>query len=407
MDRRRGPLSSFTLVELLIVIAILAILAAAVVIVLNPAELLAQSRDTQRTSDLKTLNDAVNLFIIDNPTASLGAANTVYISLPDTAAGNCSGVSGLPTLPAGWSYHCVTAANLRDISGNGWLPLNFSSIKGGSPMPYAPIDPVNTTASSFYYLYIPGTSTFEVVSLLESERQTKALSAKDGGADPSRFEVGSDISLWPGIMGLIAYWSFDEGSGGTAYDTSGKNNNGTITGPTYGLDRFGVAGKALAFDGADDFVSVADSADMRMTTGGTFAFWVYQTSMTSSPRIIDKSTDTSSTNGYFFFLNGKANVRANGSSDASSGNNTPPLNTWSFLVATFDASGKKVYMNGADVTASGGSNTVLPPNVAGEIRVGNRAGATDRPFAGRMDDSRVFNRALSANEVRSLYLATK
>ena len=70
--RPRSKISSFTLVELLIVIAILAVLAAAVVIVLNPAELLAQARDSQRLSDISTLKNAVDLMIVDDPSASLG-----------------------------------------------------------------------------------------------------------------------------------------------------------------------------------------------------------------------------------------------------------------------------------------------------------------------------------------------
>ena len=51
----------FTLVELLIVIAVLAILIAAVVIVLNPGEILAQARDSQRLNDLNTLKSALGL----------------------------------------------------------------------------------------------------------------------------------------------------------------------------------------------------------------------------------------------------------------------------------------------------------------------------------------------------------
>ena len=53
----------FTLVELLVVITILAALAAAVVVVLNPMELLAQGRDAQRMSDLDTVQDALLILL--------------------------------------------------------------------------------------------------------------------------------------------------------------------------------------------------------------------------------------------------------------------------------------------------------------------------------------------------------
>ncbi|MFA6495411.1 MAG: type II secretion system protein, partial [Candidatus Paceibacterota bacterium] len=51
---------SFTLIELLIVIGILAVLVAAIVITLNPAQLLAQARDSKRQQDLSALNQALN-----------------------------------------------------------------------------------------------------------------------------------------------------------------------------------------------------------------------------------------------------------------------------------------------------------------------------------------------------------
>ncbi|MDE2145004.1 MAG: type II secretion system protein, partial [Patescibacteria group bacterium] len=55
----QSPQSSFTLIELLIVIAIIGILASALVLVLNPAQLLSQSRDSRRTQDLSNLNNAI------------------------------------------------------------------------------------------------------------------------------------------------------------------------------------------------------------------------------------------------------------------------------------------------------------------------------------------------------------
>lgn len=54
--------SAFTLIELLVVIAIIAILAVVVVLALNPAQLLAQSRDVNRVSDMATLNTALGLY---------------------------------------------------------------------------------------------------------------------------------------------------------------------------------------------------------------------------------------------------------------------------------------------------------------------------------------------------------
>ncbi|MDH5690776.1 MAG: LamG domain-containing protein, partial [Candidatus Bathyarchaeota archaeon] len=55
--------------------------------------------------------------------------------------------------------------------------------------------------------------------------------------------------------GLLAYWKFDEGSGTTAYDSSGNNNHGTIHEATWTTGQFGYA---LKFDGVDDYVGIPD-----------------------------------------------------------------------------------------------------------------------------------------------------
>ena len=54
--------ASFTLIELLIVIAILAVLMSVIIITINPSEMLKRTRDTRRISDLKTLNNAIQYF---------------------------------------------------------------------------------------------------------------------------------------------------------------------------------------------------------------------------------------------------------------------------------------------------------------------------------------------------------
>jgi len=94
--------SSFTLIELLIVVAILAVLMSVIVLAINPAEILKRTRDTRRITDLKSLNNAIQYFQTSFPDASLGSLNTVYVSIPDSSA-TCSNL-GLPSLPSGWSY---------------------------------------------------------------------------------------------------------------------------------------------------------------------------------------------------------------------------------------------------------------------------------------------------------------
>ncbi|MCD6086135.1 type II secretion system protein [bacterium] len=73
---------SFTLLELLIVIAVLAILTAVVLIVINPAEYLKKTRDARRITDLRSLNESLGLYLAEYGDTDMGSPNTVYISLP-------------------------------------------------------------------------------------------------------------------------------------------------------------------------------------------------------------------------------------------------------------------------------------------------------------------------------------
>ncbi|MDD5547734.1 MAG: prepilin-type N-terminal cleavage/methylation domain-containing protein [Candidatus Pacebacteria bacterium] len=179
-------IKAFTLVELVVVIGILTILATVTLLVINPTELNRQARDSQRLSDLQTINSALGLFQSYNLTLT-GTANTVYTSLSSNTA-DCSDL-GLPALPAGWSYACVTANNLRKIDGTGWIPVDFTQVQTNSGSLFAalPIDPTNTATGDFYYTYVKGS--WALSAKIES---TKFLTnaQNDGGATTTRFEVG-------------------------------------------------------------------------------------------------------------------------------------------------------------------------------------------------------------------------
>ncbi len=185
--------NAFTLIELLVVIAILAILATVTVLVINPAQLFAQARDSRRISDLQAINSGMKFVSLQS--ISQGTANTVYVSIPDSNPA-CASLS-LPTLPGGWSYACATSANYRKVDGTGWIPVNFTQLAAGAPMAALPIDPVNTVASGYYYTYTPGGS-WELNAVMESTRYYESQ-YQDGGDNMSTFEIGSDLALSPNV----------------------------------------------------------------------------------------------------------------------------------------------------------------------------------------------------------------
>ena len=177
----------FTLIELLIVIGILGILAAAVVIVLNPGELLAQSRDAQRLQDLGTINSALAFYASTATTITIG--ETASHSQATTTNDTCQGVS-----TAG-----LASTTYRDVDGTGWVGVNFNELStvGGSPLSVLPVDPTNNTTYFYCYDGVDSAVTWELSTTLESTKYgtTLDLDGVDGGNSATFYEIGNDPGL--------------------------------------------------------------------------------------------------------------------------------------------------------------------------------------------------------------------
>ncbi len=176
----------FTLVELLIVIGILAILTAAVVIVLNPAELLKQARESQRLSDLDAMRNAIALYLADAISPVINTDNTrCYQHANGSTTTACGGR---------FSSGTNTTSTSQVTDGNGWMPINISGISSGAPLAKWPVDPTNDT--TYYYAYKANSSdfTFEINANLESTKYSPK-EATDGGNSTTTYEIGTDPGL--------------------------------------------------------------------------------------------------------------------------------------------------------------------------------------------------------------------
>lgn len=436
--------SAFTLIELLIVIAIVAILAVVVVLTLNPAQMLAQGRDSNRISDMSSLNTAINLYTTDQSGSSgfsLGSSSVVYVSIPDpnattTAGSNCSPL-GLPTLPSTYTYHCVASSTYRNTDGTGWIPVNFSNISTGPPLGNLPIDPTNQSSSRLYYTYTTNGTQFETTAVMESARYKLGGSNDqilgDGGPLATVFEKGSQLGLEPldyGDPSLVGLWTMDEGSGGTAYDYSGNNATGSWSGTQAGLNSTHYnAGKvgsyAGAFDGIsnDDHVSLP-SASLSPTSAWTISAWVQPTGSAASSGVILSKWESS--NGVY--INYQFDIGLGGSHDLRlrvgasplgsggptyiTGNTTMTLGQWYYVVGVFNGATQKLsaYVNGqSDATpvptafSQCATNTTNP--YIGAFNFG--WSGYQNAFTGSIDDLRIYNRALSAAEIAAMYAGGK
>jgi len=401
---------SFTLVELLVVIGILAILTAAVLIIINPSEYLKSSRDATRMSDLSSINKALSVLETQG-TTSFGTANRVYISIADDASSTCGSLS-LPTLPTNWLYQCVSTSNLQKTDGTGWIPVNFSSAPSLS-FSNLPIDPINSTTTREYYSYVTGGSWHLSASLQSTKYKLGGSSDRtstDGGKYTGLYEIGSNKTLLPidyGDSSLVGYWNFDEGSGSYAYDYSGNNNTGTLTnGPTWAA---GKISNSILLDGENDYINYTYRSSIG-PDAFTLTGWVnFNNTTTTYQPLVSWGTTYPSINYRYAtpapltYLN-STNYRYFNITGV-----TPYDSQWHFVAYTVvgnsqnDILNSEFYLDG--VKRASGSTSNASSQVAKSIfRIGSSGSSR---FYGKLDEFRLYNRVLSQSEVQALYSLTK
>jgi prepilin-type N-terminal cleavage/methylation domain-containing protein len=425
------PLSrkAFTLIELLVVIAIIAVLAVVVVLTLNPAALLQQLRDSNRVSDMATLNSAINLYNTDQSGASsysLGSSNTAYVSIPDptatsSAGDQCQGL-GLISLPSTYTYHCAASSTYRNLNGTGWIPVNFSNISSGSPLGSLPVDPTNSSSSRLYYTYDTNGNQFEITVVMESAKYqlggSNDVISTDGGTLASVYEKGSKLGLEPLDYGddtLVGWWPLSEGTGTVAYDDSGNGNNGSWSGTAAGTNStYYSSGKVGSysgmFDGSTNYVNIGNPVSLQEETELTIGAWANPVNYSNSPFVVGKQNTYTYSAGYSLFFNTSGTIAFDVYSSAGHQTVTSALpltaNSWNYIVGVLDSSNNamKIYVNGVaqgTITTSGS----FSPETNTPFSVGSRyynSGWTNL-FRGLIDDVRVYKRALTAAQIAAIY----
>ncbi len=214
-------------------------------------------------------------------------------------------------------------------------------------------------------------------------------------------------------QGLIGYWNFDEGSGNTAGDSSGSNNPGTLTNSPVWVG--GKLGKALSFDGVDDYVEIGDKQSLDGPSNLSISLWL-QTNTSHTGALVNKY-ENGQNNGYYlavgskFSSSDKITFFVDGTSeDIVITNNSITDGQWHNLVAVYQSGvGPKIFIDGVE---QAGARTGTPQDSVGttpgrSFRIGQYSpGGHSFYYKGLMDEVRVYNRVLSNSEVNELYTST-
>src|SRR5205823_8390013 len=199
--------------------------------------------------------------------------------------------------------------------------------------------------------------------------------------------------------GLVAAYGFNEGSGTTAADASGRGNTGTLSNATWSAS--GKYGGALSFNGVNAWVTVADAASLDLTGALTLEAWVNPIAIVTGRTVILKEAGTEEVYSLYADENMPrplAAVRINSAYSTTTGTTQLPINTWTHLASTYDGTTLRLYVNGTQV-----GSTPTTGNIdvsSGVLRIGGNA-IWGEYFSGLIDEVRIYNRALTAAQIQT------
>lgn len=216
--------------------------------------------------------------------------------------------------------------------------------------------------------------------------------------------------------GLVVYWPLDEVSGTAVSDASGNGRNGSLIGtagtrpqPSGNVAPVGFANpRSLSFSAADNQGVVSSPVPPQFKTGLnpelTFAAW-FQTGAveTAGSDLIDFGIDYALRikSDQIEWIKRKGTMAGSVYALAQKATTAHLDGRWHHLAGTSGATGMRLYLDGVQIDSAGNAE---PPVLNGpdQIGVGHQPGNDVHEFTGQIDDVRIYDRALSAEEIANL-----
>jgi len=334
-------------------------------------------------------------------------------------------VTGFTISPGAW-YHLAYTFVPGDKA---YLYVN-GKVKGSTVIPSGRT--IKSATSNFYIGTWDASPTYSFKGFIDEVKiypyartpaQIKADYLAKGGASSkgTAVSLGGRSSQGDYLSdGLVGYWKMNEASGTSVADASGNTNIGTATdadpldatcldGDTPPPSAAGKYANARDFDGCDDYVEIGNPANLNLVNRNPFTFeaWVKPDDLSETQNYIvarcgyHTGLMTYAPDGFAFamwntdagyFNAGKANIATAGK--------------WYHLVGVFDGSNVLLYVNGVEEDRKGFTGTpraLYRDWSIGAVHYPDSPPSANRVFNGKIDEVRIYNRALSSREVRQLY----
>ena len=225
--------------------------------------------------------------------------------------------------------------------------------------------------------------------------------------------LNSSTTLTVSATGLMGYWKFDDGSGSTAADSSGNSHAATLVNGISWVT--GEVGGAISANGTNQYATIP-AINLSSTSTVTVAFWANRTySTTVESVMLENSTNyNNSTTGFGFFPD---DTQCKGIQAAVHGNvgysvncyHQPSSGVWHHLTIIYDKTQAgtqqtALYIDGVLQTPTSNYSTAKNTNSFGSNATYLFSRAGSQYFnGGKIDDLRVYSRALTASEIQQLY----
>ncbi|MFH0832946.1 MAG: DUF2341 domain-containing protein [Candidatus Aenigmatarchaeota archaeon] len=244
-----------------------------------------------------------------------------------------------------------------------------------------------------------------------SFRYRKPITITNTAEDLTNYQVAINITeaLYNNKL-LVGSWHFSEASGNRSVDLSGYGNDGICTNmPNLNCNRIaGKSGNGVMFDGENDYVYLSNPAALAISNTFTVELWL-KALLNQADYFYPISHGHTSKEGWALQGNGstgKITVIMNGGCSKTFSTSVSD-NIWHHLVSVKNTTGTYLFMDGVlDGSCDGGGDVV---NVTKwNVTIGNdKTTDKDRPFNGTMDEVRIYNRSLTAQEIADRYNAVK
>lgn len=390
-------ISAFTILQLILSVFLLAIIMAIVYIAINPAKHFAETRNEQRISDLFSIRNGLQQYIVNNQG-----------KIPD-------GIDESLRIIGSNDAGCTTSCRVVALEGD---PSVINTFETSSSSDFNKGSYSNT-------IYNP------VTSMLELDNNGKLLGS---GIYTSEIIDAFDTNTWQnlswqpqdeysftlpnnkqtvdtGAAGVVnmsgnqLLLHFDE-AGSAISDFSGSGNNGSGVNTSLTTGQFEGA---VSLNGSNSYIQIPDSSSLNPTSEISIEAWVKWNINPSTgsqwAQIINKNVDNHyqiqhnyNNSAFEFALRTNVNRRYVLSTTA------PQQGTWYHIVGTYNGASLRIYVNGTLENAVSLSGTIT--NSTTPVRIGSRTSG-DRFFNGDIDELALYNRALTPSEISTRYNAGK